>query len=215
MSRIRAPQLLLAALLCIAALLAGCNLPGDAPTPTRALNPDTPEGAVLAHAAANAPDPEAAANSFAPLHIWELDGDRLVAYSFAGGYGEAWSVCNGLARATSADGWQVVEAGARCWDADEASAITGLYSVVTDRAGNVETLIFGDVLSIDVTAVSVEFVVGGASAVATIGEGGYWLTASGAQPPARAVAIDVLGDLVQLLDFGAPLTMTPVGAPTP
>ena len=215
MVRPKRPTLLCAALaLLIAGLLAGCNLLGGPPTPTRAVDPNTPEGAALSYAAAGARDPNAAATSFVPIHIWEMDGERLVAFSYASGYQEAWSVCNGQARVSAPGGvWRVTEAGAHCWDQGSVTAITGLYSTVTDGDGATQTVIYGDVLLPEVTAVSIEFVVGGANAVAEIGEAGYWLALPGEQPPIRAVAIDANGNLVALYEFGAPLSVTPVAAP--
>jgi hypothetical protein len=199
-----------------ALLLASCNLATPAPTPTRAVNRNTPEGAALIHAASWAPDAQAATASFAPIHIWSLGRDSLVIYSFAGGYGEDWSVCNGQARvALEAGGWRVTEGGGRCWKKDgvEQDAITGLYSFVADDDGNMRTVIYGDVRLPDVTAVSIEFVVGGENAVAEIENAGYWLMRSGQQPPVRAIAIDAAGNLVQMLQFGRPLAPEPVDAP--
>ncbi len=196
-----------------AVLGAACNLAGAPATPTRAVDANTPEGAVLAYVAASAPNPDAATASFGAIHIWELGSDRLVAYSYAGGYEEAWSLCNGQARVTPAGGgWQMVEAGERCWDKASAVVLTGLYSVVADAAGNTQTVIYGEVLVPDITAVSLEFVVGGANAVAEFGAGGYWLMVPGEQPPVRAVAVNALGNLVKMFAFGEPLAMTPAAS---
>ncbi|GAB4436955.1 MAG: hypothetical protein Kow00120_04140 [Anaerolineae bacterium] len=195
-------------LACVA--VAGCNLFGAPPTPTRAVDANSVEGALLAYATGSAPDADAAAASFGVIHVWDWGGDQLAAFSFAGGYGEAWSLCNGLARVTpSGGGWEVAAAGSRCWDSSEtAEGVSGLYTILPGPDGAAQTVIFGDVLSPDVTAVSIEFAVGGENAVAEMGDGGYWLLAPGA--PARAVAIDALGNLVQLFTFGEALALAPV-----
>ncbi|MBN1287214.1 MAG: hypothetical protein JXB47_17580 [Anaerolineae bacterium] len=201
-------------LLVIAGLLAGCNLLLR-PTPTREVDTQTPEGAVMRYAAALAPQADAAANSFSTIHTWSLGRDSLVAYSFAGGYEAQWSVCNGQARVTlDSGGWRVVEAGTRCWD-DQTAAITGSYAFIAGDDGAPRTVIYGDLLVPDVSAVSIEFTVGGESAVAEIDSAGYWLMRAGAHRPARAVAIDKEGYLVQILEFDRPLVMEPVGTPQP
>ncbi len=197
-----------------ALLLSACNLLIK-PTPSREVDPGTPEGAALAYIAGQAPDADAATISFSDIHTWSLGRDSLVAYSYAGGYAAQWSRCNGQARLTlAAGGWQVVEVGTHCWD-DESAAITGLYAFVTDDKGDIQTVIYGDLLVPDVTAVSIEFAVGGESAVAELDSAGYWLMRTGAHPPTRAVAIDAAGYLVQMLDFGAPLTIEPLESSSP
>jgi hypothetical protein len=193
-------------------MLAGCNLVKKAkPTPTRVVERNTPEAAALRYAASLAADADAVTSSFSAVHTWALGQDSLVAFSYAAGYDAEWSRCNGQARVTLAGGgWEVVEGGSRCWD-DSTVALTGAYAFVTDDAGAAQTVIYGDVLVEDISAVSVEFAVGGESAVAEIDDAGYWLMLPGRQAPARAVAIDTTGYLVQMFEFGAPLDVAPAG----
>lgn len=192
-------------------LLSGCNLLLR-PTPTREMVTGTPESAVLRYVLTLASQPDAASNSFSAIHTWSLGRDSLVAYSFAGGYEDQWSVCNGLARAAlDAGGWRVVGAGTRCSE-DQTVAITGNYTFITGEGGETQTVIYGDLLVPDVTAVSIEFAVGGESAVASIDEAGYWLMQPGELTPVRAVAIDRGGYLVQMLEFGPALPVELVEA---
>jgi hypothetical protein len=192
--------------------LTGCNLVRkNKPTPTRAVEQNTPATAALRYAASRAGDTDAVTASFSAIHTWALGQDSLVAFSYAAGYDEEWLLCNGQARVTLASGgWQVVDGGTRCWD-DSSAAVTGVYAFITDDDGAAQTVIYGDVLVEDISAVSVEFAVGGESAVAEIDDAGYWLMLPEHQTPARAIAIDTTGYLVQMFEFGPPLETAPAG----
>ncbi len=194
------------ALTCIVLALAGCSL--LRPTPAREMDTNTPEGAAMQYIAATAPQSDAAEISFAPIRTWPLGQDHIVAFSYAGGYGDAWQRCNGQARvALGAGGWLVTEAGTRCWD-DPTAAITGVYAIITGNDDQEHTFVYGDILVPEVTAVSIEFDIGGENAVAEKDAAAYWLLQPGGAAPVRAYAINELGNLVQQIDFGAPLALT-------